>query len=76
MDALSVFVTYNLYKIYPYLVLFSVELLLEEKIEYNDLVKSIPDENSSNGDEQNNVQTTQPDKQKDDATKAGKCKLK
>jgi len=76
MDALSVFVTYNLYKIYPYLVLFSVELLLEENIEYNDLVKSIPDENSSNGDEQNNVQTTQPDKQKDDATKAGKCKLK
>jgi len=57
-------------------VLFSAELLLEEKIEYNDLVKSIPDENSSNGDEQNNVQTTQPDKQKDDVTKAGKCKLK
>lgn len=56
--------------------LFSAELLLEEKIEYNDLVKSIPDENSSNGDEQNNVQTTQPDKQKDDVTKAGKCKLK
>lgn len=47
------------------------ELLLEEKIEYNDLVKTIQDENSSNGDEQNNVQTTQPDKQKDDATKAG-----
>lgn len=56
--------------------LFSAELLLEEKIEYNDLVKTIQDENSSNGDEQNNVQTTQPDKQKDDATKAGKCKLK
>jgi CCR4-NOT transcription complex subunit 6 len=57
-------------------VLFSAELLLEEKIEYNDLAKSIPDENSSYGDEQNTVQTTQPDKQKDNATKAGKCRLK
>ncbi|GAU15786.1 hypothetical protein TSUD_236020 [Trifolium subterraneum] len=46
------------------------ELVLEEKIEYNDLVKSIQDGNSSN-DEHNNVQTTQPDKQKDNATKSG-----
>ncbi|PNX71929.1 carbon catabolite repressor-like protein [Trifolium pratense] len=47
------------------------ELVLEEKIEYNDLVKSIQDENSSNDDEHYNVQTTQPDKQKDNATKSG-----
>ncbi|CAJ2646938.1 unnamed protein product [Trifolium pratense] len=47
------------------------ELVLEEKIEYNDLVKSIQDENSSNDDEHNNVQTTQADKQKDDTTKSG-----
>jgi CCR4-NOT transcription complex subunit 6 len=57
-------------------VLFSAELLLEEKIEYNDLVKTIQDQNSSDGDEQNNVQTTQTDKQKDEAAKAGKCKFK
>lgn len=61
-------------KIYPYLVLFSAELVLEEKIEYNDLVKSIQDGNSSNDDERSNVQTTQPDKQKDVATKNGKSK--
>jgi CCR4-NOT transcription complex subunit 6 len=56
--------------------MFSAELVLEEKIEYNDLVKSIQDGNSSNDDEHSNVQTTQPDKQKDDTTKSGKCKLK
>ncbi|XP_061359868.1 carbon catabolite repressor protein 4 homolog 4 isoform X2 [Gastrolobium bilobum] len=38
------------------------EMVLEEKIEYNDLVKSIQDGNSSNDDEHSNVQT---DKQKD-----------
>jgi hypothetical protein len=60
---------------FPYLVMFSAELVLEEKIEYNDLVKSIQDGNSSNDDEHGNVQTSQPDKQKDDMTKSGKCKL-
>lgn len=53
--------------------LFSAELVLEEKIEYNDLVKTIPDGNSSNEDEHNNVQTTQLDKQKDVATDTGTC---
>ncbi|WJX61466.1 poly(A)-specific ribonuclease [Trifolium repens] len=47
------------------------ELVLEEKIEYNDLVKSVQDGNSSNDDEHGNVQTSQPDKQKDDMTKSG-----
>ncbi|CAI8588351.1 unnamed protein product [Vicia faba] len=47
------------------------ELVLEEKIEYNDLVKTIPDGNSSNDDEHNNVKTTQLDKQKDVATNTG-----
>jgi CCR4-NOT transcription complex subunit 6 len=55
--------------------MFSAELVLEEKIEYNDLVKSVQDGNSSNDDEHGNVQTSQPDKQKDDMTKSGKCKL-
>lgn len=56
--------------------LFSAELVLEEKIEYNDLVKSIQDETSSNDDEHSNVQTIQADKQNDVAPKNGKCKLK
>lgn len=62
--------------IYPYSVLFSAELLLEEKIEYNDLVKSIRDGNSTNDDEHSNVLTVQPDKQNDVASKNGNCKLK
>ncbi|KAH1266683.1 Carbon catabolite repressor protein 4 4 [Glycine soja] len=45
------------------------ELVLEEKIEYNDLVKSVPDGNSSNDDEHANIQTVQSDKQKDVAPK-------
>ncbi|KAG2376365.1 Carbon catabolite repressor protein [Vigna angularis] len=45
------------------------ELLLEEKIEYNDLVKSIPDGNSSNDDDHTNIQTVHADKQKDVAPK-------
>lgn len=63
-------------EIYPCPVLFSAELVLEEKIEYNDLVKTIPEGNSSKDGEHNNVQTTQLDKQKDVATNTGKCKLK
>uniref|UniRef100_I1L5A0 Endonuclease/exonuclease/phosphatase domain-containing protein n=1 Tax=Glycine max TaxID=3847 RepID=I1L5A0_SOYBN len=47
------------------------ELVLEEKIEYNDLVKSVPDGNSSNNDEHTNIQTVQPDKQKDVPPKNG-----
>ncbi|ESW30094.1 hypothetical protein PHAVU_002G124000 [Phaseolus vulgaris] len=47
------------------------ELLLEEKIEYNDLVKSIPDGNSSNDDDHTNNQTVHADKQKDVAPKNG-----
>ncbi|TKY70167.1 Carbon catabolite repressor protein 4-like 4 [Spatholobus suberectus] len=47
------------------------ELVLEEKIEYNDLVKSVPDGNSSNDDEHINIQIVQPDKQKDVAPKNG-----
>jgi len=56
--------------------LFSAELLIEEKIEYNDLVKSIPDGNSSNDDDHTNIQTVHVDKQKDVAPKNGKCKMK
>lgn len=55
---------------------FSAELLLEEKIEYNDLVKSIPDGNSSNDDDHTNIQTVHADKQKDVEPKNGKCKMK
>ncbi|KAL9328388.1 hypothetical protein ACSQ67_003391 [Phaseolus vulgaris] len=47
------------------------ELLLEEKIEYNDLVKSIPDGNSSNDDDHTYNQTVHADKQKDVAPKNG-----
>ncbi|XP_014519410.1 carbon catabolite repressor protein 4 homolog 4 isoform X3 [Vigna radiata var. radiata] len=47
------------------------ELLLEEKIEYNDLVKSIPDGNSSNDDDHTNIQTVHADKQKDVEPKNG-----
>ncbi|QCD90937.1 CCR4-NOT transcription complex subunit 6 [Vigna unguiculata] len=47
------------------------ELLIEEKIEYNDLVKSIPDGNSSNDDDHTNIQTVHVDKQKDVAPKNG-----
>ncbi|XP_019423636.1 PREDICTED: carbon catabolite repressor protein 4 homolog 4 isoform X1 [Lupinus angustifolius] len=47
------------------------ELVLEDKIEYNDLVKSIQDENSPNDDGSSNIQTVQPDKQKDVASKNG-----
>lgn len=62
----------------PYFVLFSAELVLEEKIEYNDLVKSIQDGSSSNNDEHSNVQTVQPDKQKNAALapEKGKCRVK
>ncbi|KAF1874894.1 hypothetical protein Lal_00007509 [Lupinus albus] len=48
------------------------ELVLEDKIEYNDLVKSIPDVNSPNDDGSSNIQTVQPDKQKDVASKSDK----
>ncbi|KAK7252570.1 hypothetical protein RIF29_36617 [Crotalaria pallida] len=47
------------------------ELVLEEKIEYNDLVKSIQDANSPNDDENSNEQTVQPDKPKDVGSKNG-----
>ncbi|CAJ1930868.1 unnamed protein product [Sphenostylis stenocarpa] len=47
------------------------ELLLEEKIEYNDLVKSVLDGSSSNDDEHTKIQTVHPDKQKDVAPKNG-----
>ncbi|KAK7367114.1 hypothetical protein VNO80_09123 [Phaseolus coccineus] len=47
------------------------ELLVEEKIEYNDLVKSIPDGNSSNDDDHTNIQTVHADKQKHVAPKNG-----
>ncbi|QCD94318.1 CCR4-NOT transcription complex subunit 6 [Vigna unguiculata] len=47
------------------------ELLIEEKIEYNDLVKSIPDRNSSNDDDHTNIQTVHVDKQKDVEPKNG-----
>ncbi|XP_020236213.1 carbon catabolite repressor protein 4 homolog 4 isoform X1 [Cajanus cajan] len=47
------------------------ELVLEEKIEYNDLVKSVPDGNTSNDNEHTNIQTVQPDKQKDVVPKNG-----
>ena len=56
--------------------IFSAELVLEEKIEYNDLVKSIQDGNSPNDDEESNVQTVQPDEQKDVAPNNGRRKLK
>ncbi|XP_057448796.1 carbon catabolite repressor protein 4 homolog 4 isoform X2 [Lotus japonicus] len=47
------------------------ELVLEEKIEYNDLVKSIQDGSSSDNDEPSNVQTVQPDKRKNVPPKNG-----
>ncbi|XP_027360452.1 carbon catabolite repressor protein 4 homolog 4 isoform X2 [Abrus precatorius] len=45
------------------------ELVLEEKIEYNDLVKLVQNGNSSKDDEHSNVQTVQPDEQTDVAPK-------
>ncbi|KAK7307387.1 hypothetical protein VNO77_40401 [Canavalia gladiata] len=47
------------------------ELVLEEKIEYNDLVKSVQDGNSSNDDEQIDGVTVQLAKQKDVAPQNG-----
>ncbi|MED6207198.1 hypothetical protein PIB30_033591 [Stylosanthes scabra] len=47
------------------------ELVLEEKIEYNDLVKSIKDGNSPNDDKESKVQTRQPNKQEDAASNDG-----
>lgn len=44
---------------------FSVELVLEEKVEYNDLANTIQKENSSKDDEYHNVQTTHLDGEKD-----------
>ncbi|KAK7309468.1 hypothetical protein RJT34_06221 [Clitoria ternatea] len=47
------------------------ELVLEEKIEYNDLVKSFQDGNSSSDDEHSNFQKIQPKEQKDVTPKNG-----
>lgn len=48
--------------------LFSAELVLEEKIEYNDLVNSIQNGESSNDDEHSNDQSEKP---KDAASENG-----